>query len=134
MKQRILFAEDEKWAVNPYFKELEKKGFDCVLAKSGDEAVKKLETEKFDIICLDIMFQTGQAFEKTTKPTEAGASLLDLIRNGRIKNCASDIKIIVLTAVIDDKIENKIRKLGISAYLKKPIEFSEVIKTFCSLR
>ena len=134
MKQRILFAEDEKWAVNPYFKELEKKGFDCVLAKSGDEAVKKLETEKFNIICLDIMFQTGQAFEKATKPTEAGVSLLDMIRDGQIKNCSSDIKVIVLTAVIDNKVEKRIRKLGVSAYLQKPIEFSEVIETFCSLR
>ena len=50
MKTRILFVEDERWGVDPYFEELKKNGFECVLAKNGDEAIKKLKNQKFDLL------------------------------------------------------------------------------------
>lgn len=133
MKIRTLFVEDEDRGVIPYFLALEKKGFECVLAKDGNEALKKLESKEFDLISIDIMFQPGELLGINIIPIRAGLQLLEMIRNGQIKNCNPNIKVIVLTAVIDREIENQIKKLGISAYLKKPIEFSKVIDTFCNL-
>lgn len=133
MKTRTLFVEDEHWGVVPYFHELEKIGFECVLAKDGDEALEKLTTQKFDLISMDIMFPPGNTLGKNIKLIEAGVKLLERIRNGQVINCKPTIKVIVLTAVIDYKIEAQIRKLGVNDYLKKPIEFSKVIEAFCNL-
>ena len=134
MKTRTLFVEDERWGVIPYFKELENSGFECELAKDGDEAVKKLESQHFDLVSLDVMFPTGKLLDQDTMPVKAGVKLLELIRQGKIKNCEPDIKVIILTAVINSEIESEIKKLGVSAYLKKPIEFTKVIETFCSMK
>ena len=130
---RTLFVEDEPWGVTPYFYDLGRKGFECILAKSGDQAIKKLKTQHFDLLSIDIMFQPGESFGGDILPIKAGLRLLEMIRKGEIENCDPNIEVIVLTAVIDHEIEDQIRKLGVSAYLKKPVEFSEVIETFCKL-
>lgn len=134
MKSRILFVEDEERGVLPYFYELEKNEFECALAKNGDEAMEKINKQKFDIISIDIMFNPGTSLGNNIAPIKAGMRLLEIIRLGKIKNCDPAIKVVVLTAVSDPNIENEIRKLGVSAYLKKPIDFTEVIKTFCSVK
>ena len=134
MKTRILFIEDESWGVNPYFYELERNGFECILAENGDESIDKLNTETFDLISMDIMFQPGEFLGENSMPIKAGVRLLEMIRTNIVKNCNPDIKVIVLTAVIDHEIEAQIRNLGVSAYLKKPIEFSKVIETFCNFK
>jgi len=134
MKTQILFVDDERWGVDPYFKELMKNDFECVLAKNGDEAIKKLKNQKFALLSMDIMFPPGRALGQDTKPIKAGVQLLEMIRQGKIENCNSGIKVIVLTAVINYEIENEIKKLGVSAYLKKPIEFPKVIETFIKIR
>ncbi len=134
MKTQTLFVEDERWGVNPYFYELEKNQFECVLAKDGDEAINKLQTENFDLVSMDIMFPPGQIIGQDVLPIKAGMKLLDMIRNGNIKNCNPKIKVIILTALIDYEIESSIKKMGVSAYLKKPIEFAKVIETFCNLK
>lgn len=134
MKTRILFVEDERWGVSPYFKELEKKGFECILATDGDEALEKLETESFDLVSMDIMFPPGKALDKNVEPIKSGIRLLEMIRLGKIENCDPNIKIVILTAVINYEIEKEINKFGVSAYLKKPIEFTEVIETFYKLK
>ena len=134
MKTRTLFVEDESWGVNPYFNELEKNDFECVLAKNGDEAIKKLKNQKFDLLSLDIMFPPGKKLGQETMPVKAGMKLLELIRQGKIENCDPNIKVIILTAVINYEIENEIKKLGVSAYLKKPAEFPKVIETFYKIK
>jgi CheY-like chemotaxis protein len=131
MKTRTLFVEDERWGVSPYFNELEKNGFDCELAKDGDEAINKLQTKQFDLVSMDVSFPPGKL---DTLPIKAGLKLLGMIRQGKIKNCEPDIKVAILTAVINSEIENEIKQLGISAYLKKPIEFNKVIETFCGMK
>lgn len=134
MKMRTLFVEDESWGVNHYFKELEKNDFECVLAKDGDEAIKKLRNQKFQLLSMDVMFPPGKLLGEDTKALKAGMRLLEMIRQGKIENCDPKIKVIILTAVINYEIENEIRQLGVSAYLKKPTEFTKVIETIKHLK
>ena len=133
MKTRILFVEDERWGVAPYFHELEKNGFKCVLARNGDEALNYLQNQKFDLISIDIMFPPGEAFGKNIQPIKSGLKLLEMIRTGRIKNCSPDMTAIVLTAVMDEEIEAQIKNLNVTAYLKKPIDYEKVIENFRNL-
>ncbi len=134
MTTRILFVEDERWGVIPYFRELENNGFDCQLALDGDDAIKKLESQQFDLVSMDVMFPPGRSLNQNTVPIRAGLKLLSMIRQGRIKNCPPDLKVIVLTAVMSPQIEQEFKQLGVSAYLKKPLEFSKVIETICEFK
>ncbi|GEM_PF-3741966 len=127
---KILFIEDEPRGVNAYFKALERNDFQCILAQDGDEAITKLQTEKFDLLSLDIMFSPGKKFMREVEPRQAGLFLLELIRTGKIKNCDQNLKVIVLTAVANKPVEERIKKLGVLDYLKKPIAFNRVIETF----
>jgi CheY-like chemotaxis protein len=131
----ILFVEDEQRGVNPYFRCLQRKGFHCVLAKDGDEAVARLQEEKFDILSLDVMFDPGKTFADRVDPRRAGLHLLELIRQEKIPNCDPDLKVIVLTAVGNPQIEEiMMKKFGVLDYLKKPVPFDKVIETFMSVK
>lgn len=127
---RILFVEDEPRGVNAYFNALKRNGFQCVLTQDVGEAIAKLQTEKFDLLSLDIMFSPGKKFMGEVEPRLAGLFLLELIRTGKIPNCDPCLKVIVLTAVVTKPIEEKIKRLGVLTYLKKPIDFNKVIETF----
>jgi CheY-like chemotaxis protein len=131
---KILFVEDEPRGVNAYFKALERNDFQCALAQDVDEAIARLQAEKFDVLSLDIMFSPGRRFMREVEPRLAGLFLLELIRTGKIKNCDPDLKVIVLTAVVNKPVEEKIKKLGVLDYLKKPIDFNKVIETFKNAR
>jgi CheY-like chemotaxis protein len=131
---KILFVEDEPRGVNAYFKALERNDFQCVLAQDVDEAIAKLQAEKFDVLSLDIMFSPGRKYMREVEPRLAGLFLLELIRTGKIKNCDPNLKVIVLTAVVNKLVEEKIKKLGVLKYLKKPIDFDKVIETFKNAR
>ncbi|MGH7598126.1 MAG: response regulator [bacterium] len=131
---KILFVEDEPWGVNAYFSHLARHDCQCVLAKDFDEAMAKLRADQYDVLSLDIMFSPGEKNLSNVEPRSAGLRLLELIRRGEIPNCDPNLKIIVLTAVLNKQVEEKIKTLGVAAYLKKPIAFKKVIDTLKSMR
>jgi CheY-like chemotaxis protein len=131
---KVLFVEDEPRGVNAYFTDLERNDFQCDMAQDLDEAIMKLQSEKFDILSLDIMFTAGKSIHEKAEPQSAGFRLLQLIRNGKIPNCDPNLKIVVLTALANHKIEQQIKKLGVSAYLTKPVAFKIVIDTFKGIK
>jgi len=131
---RVLFVEDEPWGVRPYFSSLQRDDFECTLAHGFDEAIAKLQTEKYDALSLDIMFSRGKKSREKIESRLAGLHLLELIRKGEIPNCDPNIKIIVLTAVPNKQVEQKIKSLGVMAYLKKPVAFHKVIEALKNLR
>jgi CheY-like chemotaxis protein len=134
MKVKTLFVEDESRGVQPYFRVLEAKGFECVLANNGDEAIEKLAKDHFELVSMDVMFPSGKNLGGATASTKAGLKFLEMIRQGQIKKEISKIDVIVLTAVSDTEIEEQIKKLGVSVYLKKPIAYQKVIEAFCKLK
>ena len=123
----ILFVEDEKRGVRPYFDSLKRKGFHCTLASDGDQALQFLRQNQYDLLSLDVMFKPGQELAQEAEPQKAGLFLLQMIRQGRIANCNSDIRVVVLTAIVNAEVEQQIKRLGISAYLRKPVEFRKVV-------
>ncbi|NUO79438.1 response regulator [candidate division KSB1 bacterium] len=126
----ILFVEDEPWGVNPYFNSLERKGYACVSAQSADEAVRHLRREKFDLLSLDVMFDAGTVLGSHTDSARTGIHLLEMIREAQIPNCDPQLKVVVLTAVDYPWVEERMKKLGVLAYLKKPALFDKVIAAY----
>ncbi len=130
---RILFVEDEPWGVDAYFPALRRSDIICDLAESYQQAIEFLNREKYDLLSLDIMFSAGKTNGEPIRQREAGLKLLTDIRSGLIRGCPTDIKIVILTAVPNHLISEKIRGLNVLHYLKKPVSYDEVVGTFRQL-
>ncbi len=109
-KQKILIVDDEENICELVRLYIEKDGFDSVIANDGGEAVAKFNTEKPDLILLDIML-----------PIKDGWQVCREIRS------QSNVPIIMLTAKGEtfDKVLGL--ELGADDYVVKPFEPKELI-------
>lgn len=69
---RILIAEDEKPMSRALELKLQKSGFETRAAYDGDEALKFLESEKFDLLLLDLMMPKKDGFGVLTEMKKRG--------------------------------------------------------------
>lgn len=106
---RILIAEDERPILNLVKISLEKAGYRCTCAPDGAAAAAALESERFDLVLLDIMLPEIDGFE-----------LMEYIR-------PMEIPVIFLTA--RNAVADKVRGLraGAEDYIVKPFEVAELI-------
>ena len=80
------------------------KNYDVVLAESGEEAIEKLESEKIDLVLLDIAM-----------PGMNGMETFE-----RMREFNDDVPVIFLTASGQEEDVLKAIRLGAVNYLKKP--------------
>ena len=106
---RILIVEDERPISNLIRLSLKKAGYDCSCVFDGAEAADILETQRFDLILLDVML-----------PEIDGFSLMEYIR-------PLEIPVIFLTAknAVADRVKGL--ELGAEDYLVKPFEIIELL-------
>jgi DNA-binding response OmpR family regulator len=130
MSKRILFIDDEDWSVSPYFEFLQDHKIEIDLAEDGDQAIEFLQKKAYDLIVLDIMFTPGTVLREV-EPRQAGSVLLYKIRHDEFPDLQikSDVPVLVLTAVTDQKQLDNIRKMGIKELCRKPVSFEEVLDT-----
>ena len=103
---RILVADDEesmRWVLS---KALRKKGFTVDLARDGDEALRLIRSESYDLAILDIKM-----------PGVNGLDLLDKVRE--FKN---DLLVVIMTAEAGMKNAVEAMKRGAYDYLTKPFD------------
>ncbi|MBO4419956.1 MAG: response regulator transcription factor [Oscillospiraceae bacterium] len=105
----ILIVEDEKPISNLIRISLKKAGYLCTCAYDGAEAADILETQRFDLVLLDIML-----------PEIDGFSLMEYIR-------PMGIPVIFLTA--KNSVADRVKGLDMGAedYLVKPFEVIELL-------
>lgn len=106
---KILVVEDEK-AINDLIEmNLSEAGYSCRCVYDGMEAANILETERFDLILLDIML-----------PEVSGYELMEYIK-------PLDMPVIFITAKgsVEDKVKGL--RLGADDYLVKPFEIVELL-------
>jgi CheY-like chemotaxis protein len=83
-------------------------------AENGKEAVAKLMNGKFDLLLTDM-----------NMPEMGGAELVRFVRNG----LKSDIPIVIITTMGESRDRDLGMQLGANAYLTKPVDVKELIKT-----
>jgi len=105
--KKILIVEDEKFLRELMATKLEKENFGVVTAVDGIEAIKKTETEKPDLILLDIIL-----------PGKDGFEVLRAIRAMTDKTVAQT-PIIMLTNLGQESDREKAVQLGANDYLVK---------------
>ncbi len=111
MQRRILVADDDSMNL-VRTKMILGKYYDVLLAESGKEALQKLESEKIDMVLLDIEM-----------PEMNGMEVFE-----RMKQRGIDIPVIFLTASGDEDDVKSAIKLGAVNYLKKPFLPPELMK------
>jgi len=106
---KIFIVEDEKPISDLLRMSLSKAGYDCRCAFDGLEAADVLETERFDLILLDVMLPGADGFE-----------LMEYIRH-------LDMPVIFITAknMVEDRVKGL--RMGAEDYIVKPFEIIELL-------
>ena len=112
MKIKLLLVDDEKDFIESLAERLQLRDFDVKTALNGDDAIKLVNKNEFDVIILDVKM-----------PGKSGIETLK-----EIKNINQLSQVIMLTghATVESAIQGM--KLGAYDYIMKPTDAEELIK------
>ncbi|MBU2531035.1 MAG: response regulator transcription factor [Elusimicrobia bacterium] len=113
MAKKILIVEDDKNISKLIKYNLEKAGFECVVAHTGESSLRVLDKNSFDLIILDIMLGKMDGLEVCSRIKQD-------------KNL-SDIPIIMLTAKGEEVDRIVGFELGADDYMVKPFSPRELV-------
>ena len=113
MSKKILAVDDERHIVRLVQINLQKEGYEVVTAGNGREALEKVQSEKPDLIVMDVMMPEMDGFEALEK----------LKANPQ----TAQIPIIMLTAKAQDADVFSGWQKGADLYLTKPFNPSELL-------
>ena len=113
-KHRILLVDDEPSIVKMVGKRLEVEGFEVVVAMDGQEGLSRAQTERPDLIVLDLMLPKLNGYEVCTM----------LKQDARFQR----IPIILFTAKAQEKDEKLGMECGANAYVRKPFRAQELLE------
>ena len=85
-----------------------------LFAENGIEGLSSIEDNKVDLILTDI-----------NMPKMDGLTFIKLVKN---KESTANIPIIVTSSIADGSIEADMKKLGVSAIIKKPISPEKIMR------
>lgn len=102
----VLLVDDEVALTNTLAQRLQMRNLRVGTAYNGEQALRKLEIDRADVIVLDLSMP--------------GMHGMDVLRE--IKKAYPDIQVIILTGHGNDKDEEEARKLGGFDFLKKPAD------------
>jgi two-component system, OmpR family, alkaline phosphatase synthesis response regulator PhoP len=117
MTQSILIADDEahiRILMEQTLEELEDQGVELLIATNGAEALEMIQTQKPDLVFLDVMMPKMNGFEvcQTVKQNEETRS----------------IHIIMLTAKGQEFDQQKGKEVGADLYMTKPFDPDEIVE------
>lgn len=107
---KILVVDDEVMMRNLILKILESEGYQITMVSSGDEALRKLNSGKYDLLLTDVKMP--------------GMSGFDLLK--KVKAEWPDMAIIVMTGYGDAYSIKEALLLGADEYISKPFKGHEV--------
>lgn len=108
---KLLIVDDEETLRILVRSELEERGYEVDEAESGEKALEKLQTGKYDLVILDIRMP--------------GMDGLEVLRKIKSDNLAP--KVIMLTGVEELKIAHDSLQLGANDFLTKPYEIRTLL-------
>jgi CheY-like chemotaxis protein len=105
MANKILIVDDDVDLRELYKTTLKNEGFDVKTAENGEDALSQIMQDKPDLIVLDIMM-----------PKIHGMDTLDIIK---ATPETKDIKVLILSALSDQKMMDRAKELGVVDYVVK---------------
>lgn len=110
--KKVLIVDDSLISRRMIRQLISKHNFEIDEAKSGTEALEKIHSEKYDIIFLDLLM-----------PDISGVEVLEKIKEENL-----ELKVIVISADIQETTKAKCKELGAFAFLNKPPKEEELTK------
>jgi DNA-binding NtrC family response regulator len=111
LKARVLLVDDEEDFLITLAERLETRGLTVSTVTKGEDAVTKVDEQKFDLIVLDLSMP--------------GIDGLETMK--RIKAKQPDAEIIMLTGQGSIRSSIEAMKLGAEDFLQKPVEIAELM-------
>ncbi|MFW6323993.1 MAG: response regulator transcription factor [Desulfovibrionales bacterium] len=109
MNKKILVVDDDQ-AILESFEAILGEDFAVGFASSGQEAMQQIEKDRPLLLFLDIKM-----------PYMSGIEVLQRIHSLELKT-----RVVIITALPQEKYEKIARKYPITGYIKKPFEVSEI--------
>lgn len=113
MGEKILIAEDDRINRNLIINILKIKDYDVIVAKNGKEAVDLCQSQRPDLIIMDIQM-----------PVMGGLEATRIIKSNQE---IADIPVLALTALAMKGDEEKIRYAGCDDYITKPVDIETIL-------
>jgi DNA-binding response OmpR family regulator len=113
MTKKILIADDEPSIVTALEFLLQRSGYEVLIARDGDEALRLVETMRPDLVLLDIMMPVKSGYE--------------VCRQLRERPESRDVKIIMLSAKGRDAEVAKGLTVGADVYVTKPFSTRDLM-------
>jgi two-component system response regulator PilR (NtrC family) len=110
---KMLLVDDEPEILEVLRVVLQTEGHDITIAGGGDEALEYLKADRFDLLITDVRMKPIDGFELTR----------------RSKALYPDMPVMMVTAFYSSKAKDEAEKLGVIAYVKKPFDVYEVLRT-----
>jgi two-component system, chemotaxis family, chemotaxis protein CheY len=121
MAKKILLVEDDVFVKDIYLRELQKGGYDVLVAEDGQKGVDLAQDGRPELILLDIML-----------PKKTGIDVLKEIR--KPESSAKDIPVYLLTNLGQGSIIKQAIEIGAQGYLLKarvlPSQVLEAVNNF----
>ena len=113
MKKRVLIVDDQREVRDVLRSGIESLGpdFEVVTVPSGEEAVLELSLRDFDLLVTDVRLP--------------GVSGLEVLR--RVRKSRPDLRIILITGILDPVIRRNVADSGADAFFLKPIEQADFL-------
>lgn len=105
VKEKILIAEDDTYISLAYKDGLVRAGFEVITATDGEEAIRKIKSEKPDLVLLDLIM-----------PVKNGFDVLKEVCGSETLKC---IPVIVLSNLSQESEMKEAMELGAMDYLVK---------------
>lgn len=108
---RILIVDDSPFQIALLSDVLEEQGFEVVgQAMSLEEVKSEVKRTKPDLVTMDLTIPGTDGFECTKA----------------VHDIDSNIKVIVVSSMMDEELINKAKKRGISGFIQKPVDTEEL--------
>ena len=118
MGGRILLVDDEVELSKLVKMRLEANGYEVLTAFNGQDALEKAQTERVDVIILDLMLPKINGYEVYTM----------LKQDARYQH----IPIVIFTALAQTKDAALAKECGANAYICKPFKADQLLQTIAS--
>ena len=110
---KILLVDDEQDFLESLTERLELRDLKPDTARSGEEALQRVQTDEPTVIVLDLRMP--------------GMDGLEVLR--RVKKAHPRVQVVILTGHGTDKDKEQAKKLGAFAYLQKPVDLDTLLET-----
>lgn len=111
--KKILIAEDELPISRALANKLTKEGYEVVVTVNGEEAIKALEEQKFDLAIIDLIM-----------PIKDGWAVLEYVKKSKIKT-----PIVVASNLGQSEDEKSVRELGaVNFFVKANTPISKIVE------